>query len=974
MKKLFLILTLISITFFCVAQENHYDFSLMNSTGYYTFYRIIDADNQLVEITYPCNNGNNYWYGYEKPSGKLIINSNVTYDGIEYHVTAIGDHAYYNCVELSGNLDLPGSVETIGDGAFCGCSRLVGKLDLTYVKYIGDSTFYNCSQFTDRLIIPDEMTSIGKSCFENCGFTGMCMLPASLLSIGDNALKGCSKISLISVKAENPPVVEASAFDNMNPNITVYIPYNTTEIYKNANGWSRFSCFEEKSIYSGKAVKWAKGDGTSENPYLIESAENLAWLAKSVNETVNYVVNTVYSPGGAIFYDTTWYSSNVYQDTCFRLVIDMDLQGSRGFLWEPIGWCNNSKDYSSNFSGIFDGDGHSISNYAQNSNSLYTNYGLFGKIEQASIKNLNVVDFNINISSDPNSRYSVMSGGLAGYSYGSTITNCHTSGVMKNGLIYMLGNPAVGGIVGKSKTSNIEYCTSTVDITCRSECGSTNNNGVGGIVGTISYNDDCDIATRVYHCGFSGSIVFNRIGANNTDYLCEGGIVGIISKRGTQNGVGKIENCYCKGTLSGTGLGAPRQRATSVGGIVGHVDKMDTLIIINCFSNDSIMTNSNQEVAHCGGIIGLATDTTTLLIKNCYHVGYMDGYNKGGIIAKNTGMTIVRNCYYDRDCCEDNGFGFPMEKIEMKTEAFCMQLNNGSTVFKMDTEPYQNDGFPIFGTDGLIFVGAEWYYEILNEDGSITYQDLRCVGDTAINSKRAKVIVKSNTLYDKDLKTEVTHEYLYEENGVVYWWNKTLAEFTVLYDFSAIEGEEWIIKVGEESITMHVYEVENQIINGLPYRKLTVADDDNIFSGTIVSNIGHLTSFFPEKLIEKSSKFSVEQLRCYWLDGNLIYKIGDMDCDEIYQNNHFGVDETATEMFAVYPNPANGIITIKFGDNETFQETSLRTMEYEITNISGQSVMKGMISGDNQQINVEGLENGMYFLVINNQIVKIIKN
>ena len=970
MKKLFFGLIVFIMTTSVMAQSSHYDFSLMGSSGYYTFYRIIDAENQLVEITYPCKNGNNYWYGYEKPTGKLIINSNVIFDGIVYHVTAIGDHAYYNCVELSGNLDLPESVETIGDGAFCGCSRLVGKLDLTHVKYIGDSTFYNCTQFTERLIIPDEVTSIGKSCFENCGFTGMCMLPASLLSIDDNALKGCSRISMISVKAENPPLAQESAFEDMNPNVKVFVPSNTTEMYRNAIGWSNFSNYEEKSIYSGKAAQWTKGNGTSENPYLIESAENLAWLAKSVNETVNYVVNTVYSPGGAIFYDTTWYSSNVYQDTCFKLVIDIDLQGSRGFLWEPIGWCNNSKDYSSNFSGIFDGDGHSISNYAQTKNSLYTNYGLFGKIVQASIKNLNIVDFNINISSDPNSRYSVMSGGLAGYSYGSTITNCHTSGVMKNGLIYHLGNPAVGGIVGMSKTSNIEYCTSTADIKCRCEGTSTNRNGVGGIVGTISYNDDSDNSTRVYHCSFNGSIVFNRIGVNNTDYLCEGGIVGIISKRGTKNSVGRIENCYSKGTLNGTGSYENKRKATSIGGIVGYAENMDTLIIVNCFSNDSIMTHANVNVAHGGGIIGLATDTTTLFIKNCYHVGYMVGYNRGGIIAKNTNMTIVRNCYYDKDCCEDNGFGFPLDKNYMKTEEFCMQLNNGSSVFKMDTEPYQNDGFPIFGTDGLIFVGAEWYYEILNEDGSITYQTLRCVGDTTINGERPKVIVKSNTLYDKDLNTVVTHEYLFERNGVVYWWNKTLEEFTVLYDFSAIEGDEWVIKVGEESITMHVEEVENQIITGLPYKKMTVSDNNNIFSGTIVSNIGHLTSFFPEKLIEKSSKFDVEQLRCYWLYGNLVYKIGNLDCDEIYINNHIGIDETTTETFSVYPNPTNGVITIV----GTWRAASPQSMEYTITNICGQIVMKGTISSDNQQINVSELSCGMYFIKIEDKSIKIIKN
>ena len=223
MKKLFLILALFAAIATVVAQENHYDFCVINQTGYYTYYRIIDADNQLVEVTYPCQNGGNYWYGYEKPAGKLIINNEVTYNNIEYHIVAIGDNAYYNCSDLRGVLELPQSIETVGEAAFSGCSKLSGLLDLTHVTSIGrkafcncsglsgklilngniesveDSTFYNCSQFTDRLIIPSSVNSIGESAFESCGFTGMASLPASLVSLGSNAFKNCSHINRISI-------------------------------------------------------------------------------------------------------------------------------------------------------------------------------------------------------------------------------------------------------------------------------------------------------------------------------------------------------------------------------------------------------------------------------------------------------------------------------------------------------------------------------------------------------------------------------------------------------------------------------------------------------------------------------------------------------------------------------------------------------------------------------------------------------
>ncbi|MBQ1759243.1 MAG: hypothetical protein IIZ94_06145, partial [Prevotella sp.] len=52
----------------------------------------------------------------------------------------------------------------------------------------------------------------------------------------------------------------------------------------------------------------------------------------------------------------------------------------------------------------------------------------------------------------------------------------------------------------------------------------------------------------------------------------------------------------------------------------------------------------------------------------------------------------------------------------------------------------------------------EWYYKIQNEDGSITYQYMYQAGDTIINDEPTHILVKINTLYDKGLRDEVTHE------------------------------------------------------------------------------------------------------------------------------------------------------------------------------------------------------------------------
>ena len=57
----------------------------------------------------------------------------------------------------------------------------------------------------------------------------------------------------------------------------------------------------------------------------------------------------------------------------------------------------------------------------------------------------------------------------------------------------------------------------------------------------------------------------------------------------------------------------------------------------------------------------------------------------------------------------------------------------------------------------------EWYYEIQNENGSITYQYMYQASDTIINNDTAHILVKINTLYDKDLHQDITRQVVLVE-------------------------------------------------------------------------------------------------------------------------------------------------------------------------------------------------------------------
>lgn len=274
---------------------------------------------------------------------------------------------------------------------------------------------------------------------------------------------------------------------------------------------------------------------------------------------------------------------------------------------------------------------------------------------------------------------------------------------------------------------------------------------------------------------------------------------------------------------------------------------------------------------------------------------------------------------------------------------------------------------------GIFPIGTEWYYEIENADGSITYQHLEYAADTTVNDEPVHILVRINTLYDKNLHEEKSYEYIYERDNKVYWWNKTLNEFTMLYDFAAQVGDEWEIKVGTESLLMHVDEEGTVDYNGQTYRTLTVSDPQDLFSGTIICGVGHETSFFPERLMTKGDDYRVGGMRCVWQYGQLIIQTTETACDEVYFNFHYDVDETTADGFQVYPNPTSGLITV----------SGTQSDEYRIINLQGQTVWSGTslrgaepngaTKQSNLTIDVSSLPNGMYFINVNNQTIKFVK-
>jgi hypothetical protein len=175
---------------------------------------------------------------------------------------------------------------------------------------------------------------------------------------------------------------------------------------------------------------------------------------------------------------------------------------------------------------------------------------------------------------------------------------------------------------------------------------------------------------------------------------------------------------------------------------------------------------------------------------------------------------------------------------------------------------------------------------------------------------------------------------------------------------------------------MHVDAVQMVTYKSQTYRMLSVSDPNDLFSGNIVCGIGHLTSFFPERLMDNGDGIRVEGMRCYWVENELVFKYGDEDCDAIYSEVH-GLEEGGPSTpstgsgtagtFVVYPNPTNSILFV-----ETRRATSLPAETYHITNLMGQTVLSGNIIAENQQIDVSALPQDMYFITFAGETRKFV--
>lgn len=279
------------------------------------------------------------------------------------------------------------------------------------------------------------------------------------------------------------------------------------------------------------------------------------------------------------------------------------------------------------FSGIYNGNGYSISNFAYH-NSTAISVGLFSA-NNGTLANIQLV--NVNVSG----RITV--GALAGTNTGKIISSRVLSGV-----VYDEGHDTrhIGGLVGYNGNFNViyeEFFGYIFNSSSAARVGTYNTFYSGGLVGV---NDE---GAYIYHSSSTGEVYGKG---------AVGGLVGASS--------GNIQYSYASGSVHGANNssygcipGTQANPCTYVGGLLGHNAALDP---DKGVVNTSYATGTVNGYDGVGGLVGNAFSRSS--ISNSYASGSVYGRAGVGGLVGTYRSGNIQGTYYAPPIYHSYSVGF----------------------------------------------------------------------------------------------------------------------------------------------------------------------------------------------------------------------------------------------------------------------------------------------------------------------------
>ena len=509
----------------------------------------------------------------------------------------------------------------------------------------------------------------------------------------------------------------------------------------------------ENTVWTGSVANgFASGTGSELDPYIISNAEELAYLAASVNDGESYTGKYIKLSNDIYLNDVSDYDS-----------------------WSDTTIPKNVWDGMDGFSGTIDGQGHTIWGMFMCSSSKMTGFintskDVSNSASTSTINATKVVIKNINfkmsyvqgtayvgtIIGSANSFLEIDNCEVSGKVIGTGaniggLVGCFGSGgnrrfLLTNSINYatVLGGSYTGGLVGFAHIGNSSgYSTSgngsekIIMNNCindgKIEAGG---NYVGGVVGRISRSMNC------------GGLELRKLGNENeicgVNYV--GGIFGYLE--GDYYAI-SLEESYNSGNISGTKL---------VGGLVGSAESgtsASRATMQNLYNIGSVSATS-----YVGGIFGQGS---YVIIIHCYNMGDISGDSSVASLLGHAGysniygdMGIVKYSYYLITSASVKTAGSAMEVVGYSQEQMKLEDNyNGfdfNKVWKMGTNS------PIF----LWQIGEEYVTDDTAVDDYMVEQVKKYTSDD-IYTQYNRIMNSGNSV---ELKFKKLND-LFASNGLV---------------------------------------------------------------------------------------------------------------------------------------------------------------------------------------------------------------
>ncbi len=168
--------------------------------------------------------------------------TNLTNINLSRNLTNISGGAFYYCTSLT-SIDFPNGLTTIGNAAFQNCEKLKSVNFPNSLTTIGEYAFKSCTEL-ENIDLPEGLETIKSNAFLSCRKDKDIVIPSTVTYIGSYAFSsntvGDNSAVTVTVKAINPPTLGSYVFSTRN--ITaIYVPKDSVETYKAANGWSTYA-------------------------------------------------------------------------------------------------------------------------------------------------------------------------------------------------------------------------------------------------------------------------------------------------------------------------------------------------------------------------------------------------------------------------------------------------------------------------------------------------------------------------------------------------------------------------------------------------------------------------------------------------------------------------------------------------------------------------------------------------------------